>query len=42
MNLFFAEMDSYMTVYVALPGIGVFSVCSQDFLGFASLREVFR
>ena len=41
MNLFFAELDSYMTVYVALPGIGVFDVCSQDFLRFASLCGVF-
>ena len=39
MNLFFAELDSYMNVYFALPGIGVFGVCSQDLLGFASLCE---
>ena len=41
MDLFFTELDSYITVYVALPVFGVFSVCSQDFLGLASLCGVF-
>ena len=30
-----------MCVYVELPVIGIFGVCSQDFLGFASLSGVF-
>ena len=30
-----------MCVYVELPVIGIFRVCSQDFLGFASLSGVF-